>query len=145
MATSNFKKILVPLDGSKNASRAFDKALQIAKQCKSGLTAISVLPFPAVQTYQPDRIAKEKMYDEAKKLLESAKSIATKKGIFLQSKILEGSHPGSVVVAFSKKGNGKFDLIIIGSRGRSGLKEKLLGSTSNYVMHKSDIPVMVVK
>lgn len=85
------------------------------------------------------------MYEEAKKFLKTVKTNAGKKGISLQSKILEGSHPGSVVVDFSKKGNGKFDLIVIGSRGRSGLKEKLLGSTSNYVMHKSDIPVMVVK
>ena len=38
-----------------------------------------------------------------------------------------------------------FDLIVIGSRGMSATKEFFLGSTSNYVMHKSKKPVLIVK
>jgi nucleotide-binding universal stress UspA family protein len=38
-----------------------------------------------------------------------------------------------------------FDLIVIGSRGMSSIKETFLGSISNYVVHKSKIPVLVVK
>ena len=39
----------------------------------------------------------------------------------------------------------KFDMIVMGSRGRSSAKEIFFGSTSNYVMHKSLIPVIIVK
>ena len=38
-----------------------------------------------------------------------------------------------------------FDLIVIGSRGMGAIKEFFLGSTSNYVMHKSKKPVLIVK
>ena len=39
----------------------------------------------------------------------------------------------------------KFDLIVIGSRGMGSLKELFLGSVSNAIVHKSKIPVMIVK
>ena len=50
---------------------------------------------------------------------------------------------GPEIVNFAK--NNDFDVIVIGARGRSVLKEIFLGSTSNYVMHKSLIPVIIVK
>jgi nucleotide-binding universal stress UspA family protein len=50
---------------------------------------------------------------------------------------------GSKILKFAK--DKKFDLIVIGSRGMSSAKELFLGSTSNYVLHKSPIPVLIVK
>ncbi|MGQ0771331.1 MAG: universal stress protein [Nitrososphaerota archaeon] len=46
-------------------------------------------------------------------------------------------------VSFAK--NKKADIIIMGSRGRSNIKEYFLGSVSHYVVHKSAIPVLIVK
>ena len=46
---------------------------------------------------------------------------------------------------FCKKNAIKKIVIVIGSMGMSNIKEMFLGSTSNYVIHKSKIPVMVVK
>ena len=54
-----------------------------------------------------------------------------------------GGNTGSEIVKFAK--NGKFDMIVIGARGLGGAKEVFLGSTSNYVMHKTAVPVLVVK
>jgi nucleotide-binding universal stress UspA family protein len=42
-------------------------------------------------------------------------------------------------------GRSKFDMIVIGSRGRSSTKEMFFGSVSNYVIHTSKIPVVIVK
>ena len=38
-----------------------------------------------------------------------------------------------------------FDMIVMGSRGIGSAKEVFLGSTSNHVLHKSKIPVLIVK
>jgi len=39
----------------------------------------------------------------------------------------------------------RFDLVVIGARGRGSLKEAFLGSVSNAIVHKCKIPVMIVK
>jgi nucleotide-binding universal stress UspA family protein len=54
-----------------------------------------------------------------------------------------GGHTGSEIINFAQKG--KYDIIVIGARGISGVKETFLGSTSNYVLHKSKIPILIVK
>lgn len=138
----NPKRILAANDGSENAKRALEAATSLSKKYNSDLFAVYVLPFPAVQAYEPDKAAKEKMFNEAKGFLEESKKSAGNEGVSLQYEILEG-HTGSAIVDYSTKN--KIDLIILGSRGLSGLKEAFLGSVSNYVVHKSQIPVLVVK
>lgn len=57
--------------------------------------------------------------------------------------VIEYGDEGSTIVSFAQKND--FDLIVIGSRGMGKLKEVFLGSTSNYVVHSSKIPVTIVK
>jgi len=140
----NLKRILTPLDGSENSKRALDAAISLSKKYGSDIFAVYVLPFPAVQAYQPDMAAKEQMFKEAKDFLEDHKKSAEQNGAHLQYEILEGN-PGSAIVDFAQSEKSKIDLIVIGSRGLSGLKETFLGSVSNYVVHKSKIPVLIVK
>lgn len=137
-----FAKIAVPLDGSKNSTKALDVALYLSTQCGAKVTGIYVLPFPSIQAYKPNKAAQEVMYEEAKRFLRSAAKSAKQKGVVFQQKILKG-HQGDAITDFAR--SNKVDLIVMGSRGRSGLKEKFLGSVSNYVMHKSTVPVMIVK
>ena len=79
---------------------------------------------------------------DARQSLEKAKVRSAQNGILFKNKIAYGD-TGPKIVGFARK-NG-FDLIVIGSRGRGLVKETFLGSTSNYVVHKSQIPVMICK
>lgn len=86
------------------------------------------------------------MKDEAQKKAVLAIGPAMKKAKEAGAKFeykTGGGNTGSEIVNFAKKN--KFDMVIIGARGLSGAKEKFLGSVSNYVMHKSSVPVLVVK
>ena len=138
-----FQSILVAMDGSKGSMKALDAAITMAKDTNGSITAVYVLPFPAFQMYQPDKVIKEKLYSEGKKFLESAKIEALKKGVKLQYKILQG-HVGDALTDFAKSKEHKMDIIVIGGRGTSKI-EILLGSVTNYVLHKSQVPVLVVK
>lgn len=64
--------------------------MMIAKDTDGFITAIYVLPFPAFQMYEPDKVIKEKLYLEGKKFLEPTKDEASKKGVNLQYEILQG-------------------------------------------------------
>ncbi|KER06507.1 Universal stress protein [Marine Group I thaumarchaeote SCGC AAA799-E16] len=62
-------------------------------------------------------------------------------GILFYEKILYGGI-GPRIVKFAHEKN--FDLIVIASRGMGSVKELFLGSTSNYVLHKSRMPILAV-
>jgi nucleotide-binding universal stress UspA family protein len=136
------QKILVPLDGSKNSFRGLEEAISIARACHATITGLYVMPFyprNIGDAIIPYYLIPEK---EVKQIMNNAKKQAAVRGILFKSKIVRGS-PISEIQDFAKKQ--KFDLIVIGSRGRGALKETFLGSVSNAIVHKSQIPVMVVK
>ena len=71
-----------------------------------------------------------------------AKKQCAQNGIVFNSKTVTGD--GAIeILNFSQKH--KYDIIIIGSRGLGSIKEVFLGSTSHAVVHKSTIPVMLIK
>ena len=136
------KQILVPIDGSKNSLRGLDTAIYLARQCHATITGVYVHHMPAAYSLHPLGFMGTSPSKKVKKLLESAKTRCAKKGIKFNSKIITGV-PGYDIVNFAKKK--KVDMIVIGARGLGSVKEVLLGSVSNYVVHKSKIPVVMVK
>ena len=142
MKNDQIKKILVPLDGSENSFRALNDAIYLARQCGAIITGLFVIPVYPRAFYDAMDPIRVNITKNAKKTMEKSKLTAAKKGIVFRSKIMYGS-PAFDIVNFAKEK--KFHLIMIGSRGRSGIREAFLGSVSNAVVHKSKIPVMVVK
>ena len=142
MIRKNIKKILVPLDGSQNSMRGLDEAIYLARQCNAtimGLYVVPLYPRNFTDVIIPYRIQLTQL---AKKIMESAKIKCAKKGIMFKYKVVFGS-PTMEIEEMAN--NGTFNIIVIGSRGQSGLKEIFLGSVAKAIMHKSKIPVLVVK
>jgi len=144
MINQKIKKILVPLDGSKNSIRGLDKAISLARACHSTITALYVKSVPAIYALHPIGFMSINHVEEAKKFLQVAKKRAAKEGIMLGNKII-GGEPGFDIFRFAHNKKNKIDLIVIGARGRGLAKELFLGSVSNYVLRKSKIPVLIVK
>ena len=78
-----------------------------------------------------------------KKIFSKLESAANKKGISLSLKILHNPSVSNAILNYMN--SHKYDLIVIGSHGRTGLNKLILGSVANDVAHKAKIPVMVVK
>ncbi|MDH3765742.1 MAG: universal stress protein [Nitrosopumilus sp.] len=138
------KKILAPLDGSKNSIRGLDMAIHIARQSQGTITALAVKSVPGIYAIHPLGFLDFNSMAEVKKILSDAKLRAAKKGIKLIGKTIAGD-PGYDIARFANNSKNGIDLVVIGARGRSSAKEIFLGSVSNYVLHKSKKPVLVVK
>jgi len=138
------KKILVPLDGSKNSLRGLDMAIHLARQSQGTITALAVKTVPGIYAIHPLGFLDFNSMKEVKKLLADAKLRAAKKGIQLTGKAIAGD-PGYDIARFANNSKNKIDIVVVGARGRGSAKEIFLGSVSNYVLHKSKKPVLVVK
>ena len=136
------KKILVALDGSKNSLRGLDMAIFLARSYDTKLTGIHVLPRVIKKDFKKLAYPEKPLLIEADKIMESAKNRAAQNGILFEKKISFGD-AGPVIVNFAK--SLEYDVILIGARGQSALKDIFLGSVSNYVVHKSKIPVLIIK
>jgi nucleotide-binding universal stress UspA family protein len=137
-----WKKILVPLDGSKNSFRGLDTAIYLARQGGATLTGIFVLPRIPSKVFRKLQNPEKAALKMADRIMERAKTRAAQNGIVFNKKIDFGD-PGAAIVKFAKSLN--YDIIVIGARGQSGIKDIFLGSVSNYVLHRSTAPVVIVK
>lgn len=138
-----FSRILVAVDGSESAKKAFEKSIYLAQKCNSKLDVIHVV---LDSTYGGDSATTFELIEELKekdtKLLEQCKSQAIKNNVLVETLLELGDH-AQVIIDVAKKNN--YDLIIMGSKGMSAFKELLLGSVSFKVMHHARCPVMVVR
>ena len=136
------KKILVPLDGSKNSLRGLDEAIYLARQCQATITGLYVVPMAKPQTSSQISYVEKYHLNNAAQFMTKAKKRSAQNGILFDDKIVYGEEGPKIINFATSK---SYDIIIIGSRGMSPLKEAFLGSTSNFVLHKSKVPILIVK
>jgi nucleotide-binding universal stress UspA family protein len=139
---NTIRNILVPIDGSKNALRGLDKAISIAKQAGSTITAIYVFHLPWAAGIKLTKDMEKKARLKATQAVGIAKGRVEKNKIPFKWKTAAGK-TGDAILNTAR--GTRADMIVIGARGLGATKEKFLGSTSNYVMHKAKMPVLVVK
>ncbi len=143
MLQNRFKKILVPIDGSVNSIRGLNEAISLARQCGATLTGIHILPIFPMNLVGTFSVYKDYLAKKAIKFMEKAKTSAARSGIMFDIKITTSNDTVQTIINFTK--NNKFDLIVIGSRGQGSPNAKFLGSVSNGVLLRSQIPVLIVK
>ena len=143
--SSNFRCILVGYDGSDCSKKALELAATVAgEEPKSDINIAMVVPpfvayYPAIAN--AEHVEAERK-EQAAKLLKEAEEQLKPIGSLKEAKLLLGN-PSKELVRYAEE-NG-CDLIVVGSRGLSGIKEFYLGSTSHNVAQKAKVPVLIVK
>jgi nucleotide-binding universal stress UspA family protein len=140
-------KILVAVDGSPSSLRATEFAAQLAAalRIKSKVTLVSVhddTGFKHIKKFTPKgtladylRELSDKDLSEAHKLLDKAE--------VAHDMIIKTGHVAEEIMQAAKVG--KFDLIVLGAKGRSSFGDLLLGSVSQRVASASKVPVTLIK
>ena len=142
-----FQNILVPFDLSTQSTRAFKVALDIAKNYNSKVTLLTCLEGDAWQHKFYDSRADAELLKKQKKVtekyLEKLESLADKNKVAIKSQIIKSKSVVNDIVTYAK--SRKYDLIVIGSHGRTGFDKVLLGSVANGVSQKTSCPILIVK
>jgi nucleotide-binding universal stress UspA family protein len=140
-----YKKILVPTDGSKIAEAAVRHAVQLAKELHSkvyGLYVIDISAFAGIPTEAIWESMRDLLEEEGKKALAKIREAGEAEGVEVGGMMHEGI-PAEDIAKTAK--DEAFDLIVMGTAGRTGLDRFLLGSVAEKVVKISPCPVMVVR
>ncbi|HET7116029.1 MAG TPA: universal stress protein [Hanamia sp.] len=137
------QKILVPTDFSNNALKAAGYAAEIAKKSGATIFLLHVIE-PAINmaTMQADSSGKKVVEERTSKLNLSLESIAE---VYPHIKVIPFLASGMVIssiLEYAEKE--KMDMIVMGTKGASGLKKFFVGSVTAGVIGKTGIPVLTV-
>lgn len=144
MISNNIKKILVPLDGSKNSIRGLDMAIGLARKLDAIVIGLCVIYAPPRSEFRGKGAVEKGSLEKVKNFLNEAKTRAAQNGIVFDDKILYGD-VGYHIIKFAHNKKNGINLIVMGSRGRGAAREMFFGSVSNHVLHASNLPVLMVK
>ncbi|NWF51922.1 MAG: universal stress protein [Nitrospirae bacterium] len=139
--TARLEKLLLPTDGSKFSEGAVKEAIDLAKTCSSKLFAVSVIEInPEFEALAPGLV--EKTEKETRQYLEALKAKASKEGVDCEIIVHEGEEPYKYIVDEASKN--KVEMIIMGRRGRTGLKRLMMGSVPAKAIGHAPCKVLVV-
>lgn len=143
-----FHNILVGVDGSAHSRRAVQEAADIARSENAELTLISaynsLLPWPAMMPVGLSQDTVDEFVETARDVARGAVEEAAKlvpDGVPVQ-KLTIDCPPADAILDQTREG--RYDLVVVGSRGRGDVASILLGSVSHRVVHESRVPVLVV-
>ncbi len=142
----NIETILVPTDFSGDAARALEYAIDLAKTFGARIQLvhaydINVLVVMPGAVSMPDRFWDD-VRQAAERRLEEVRKRVEAEGVKCESEL----HAEGVVQSIlDAAGSADADLIVMGTRGHSGLKHVLLGSVADRVVRMAPCPVMTVK
>lgn len=138
---AKLEKLLLSSDGSAFSEGAVREAIKLAKTCSSRLLAVSVIETnPEYETIAPKLV--EKAEKETRSHLESVKDRAAKEGVDCEIIARQGEEPYKYIIEEAEKN--KVEMIIMGRRGRTGLKRLMMGSETARVIGHAPCKVLVV-
>jgi len=150
-----FSKIMVAVDGSEPSLDAASYAINLAEVYRSELTALYVVSTSTQDDYDSD-MRVERMPESIKKIMDEAKresdpwftrirgQRSPESSIQVHSKIIISPMKASgIIINYAENMN--VELIVVGTRGRSGFKRLFLGSVASDVVTYAHCPVLVVK
>lgn len=142
---SSISKILVPIDGSQSSFKAASQTIELAKKLDSQIILLHVIAIPSYSLlFRSEKRFYYAALKEADKWFKSIKEEAKNKNVKVTSKAIRAmlSIVGTIV-NFASRNN--VHLIVLGTRGRTGFREILLGSVASGVATYAPCSVLVVR
>lgn len=143
---TEYKSIVVAVDGSKEAEYAFKKSIEIAKRNNDAklnlVNVIDTRSFASIEAY--DRSIAERAQKFSEELLDGYKKQAEAAGIKNVNAIIEYGSPKTIITKELSKVV-EADLIVCGATGLNAVERFLIGSVSEAIVRSSKCDVLVVR
>ena len=149
-----FRRILVPIDGSRASNLGLAQAIKMAKDCDATLCLLHVVDELVVTqhldgtTYVPASYVDgfmEALRQSGRKLLARAERKMERSGVRWQAVLVEtlGHRVADLIIEQARKW--RADLIVLGTHGRRGLSRMVMGSDAESVVRAATVPVLLVR
>ena len=144
----DLRKILVAIDFSPDSDSAIDAALALLRVDRGGkLTLLHVCEMPAYSTpelsmYVPSPELIDELSRAAQRSLEGYRARCADSGVTVDLACLLGTSIATEIVDYASERD--FDVIVVGSHGRRGIRRWVLGSVAEKVVRTADRPVLTV-
>lgn len=140
-----YQNILVAVDGSEEAEKAFQKAAGLAKDHEARLVIAHVLDTRAFATIeQYDRTIVSRAKEQGEELLQSYREKAEKYGVVNVQTVIEYGSP-KVVIPKDMTASYDIDLVVAGATGLNAVERLVIGSVSESITRKAPCDVLIVR
>lgn len=140
------RRILVGLDGSDHSRQALAWAIRLARTTQAEILAVFAFQVPIYAYYAGEYVPPveqmDSWRDEMKSAFERQWCRPLKRSGLRYRTFIEDGRPATVIADLAEQLNA--DMVVIGRRGRSGVAELVLGSTSNELSHHCKRPVVLI-
>jgi len=144
-----YKKILVPLDGSRTSMRGLNEAIRLAQHHEAKVRLIHVVDAfivtPALEAGRYIDDIQKSFRASGTRLLDKAAALVRRRGLEVDTVMFEtvGGRAADVIVTQARKW--RADIIVIGTHGRRGLGRLVMGSDAEQIIRSSPVPVLTVR
>ncbi len=137
-----FDQILFPTDGSDGAAVAFDHVLDLATYYDATVTIFNVVDTTQDSVVRIQKEVVEGLEQEGKQLVRETADRERESGVGTVTEVIRGEPYREIVDYAETRGT---DLVVMPTHGRRGLERFLLGSATERVVRRSDVPVLTVR
>jgi nucleotide-binding universal stress UspA family protein len=137
-----FQRILVAVDGSDSACKAYDVALDLARKYSSTLAVLAVVRPPEFAEDVETEAIVEHSQGYYQGVLDRLRTESDTEGLVTRYEVAIG-HPAEKILACAEKD--RIDLVVMGHRGKSLLQRWLVGSVTKHVINHAHCAVLVVR
>ncbi len=135
-----YDRIVIAVDGSDEAKRAARRGLQLAQGFDATVDVLSVIEQKALRLTETSD-EKTRLRARGEEALTEIEELASELGHSVTTRLTEGK-PAVQISEYADEQD--VDLIVVGRQGLTGLGRRLLGGVTEHLLHRSDVPVLVV-
>lgn len=142
-----FKNILVPVDFSEFSDRAMDYTLFLATQYRARLTLLHAVVLHLEEVEEEIRLQEYEDIVKAREVrihqqLEAHQQQAEQQGVAIESRVIRGISAADAILEYLA--DNPFDLVALGTHGRTGIKKFLYGNVAEKIVRLSPAPVLTI-